>query len=262
MNEFSFLEKEDKEFVAFKDRFINNFYSDVDRGHGYFHIQTTYENALYGYRLTPEVKQYPFKFVVLCVIAHDIGLSKKVVSTFLPKYKNSSADELRELHHLNGAQVFEKMFSIEKYYNNKYNIQDLFLTEEDFLLFKKYIESDVLCEKGSKAISEHRASVSQSTDLSRFLRTCDGLNTAEFTMKRAILYNIDHCISKNKKEIIIQVKNHLMEKYCAEQHYSKDLPYEWANRRFQIEVDKLKKMLMEIDPDVPSTYLKYFHNLN
>lgn len=261
MKQFTFLNTmiTDKVFDEFKDNFIKNFYYDVDRAHGKFHIETCYKNAVFGYPKTNNIKDLDKHFVYLCVIAHDIGCSIRTAKLFNYKYKTNN--DVRPIHNILGAEYFTKLYNMDSYEENKRILKVLFPIEKDFYIFKALCNNDGNVSKGSIAISEHRASVKQNTPLSEFLRSCDGLNTAEFIMMRAILYQIDNLHLTNERDIIIEAKTHLMEKYCGNNPYSKSLPNSWANQKFESERKILKSILLSIDYDKPETYLKYFNFL-
>ena len=201
-------------------KYISEFYSDVDEGHGLRHITTCLNVAEVGFKKDYEIsKKYDEDFVLFTVMMHDCGLSRNNLKKYLKmNVSNMSDDEIREAHHINGPKVYAEVMKR-----------------------MPYSEQDVA--DGIIAISEHRASVKQTTPLSNFLRSCDGLNTAEFILWRSYQYNYAHSEDKSLETVWKNARVHLYEKYCGPNPYCKELPCKWANEEFKREVAKLKKYL-------------------
>ena len=224
------------------DKLINsilNCYTNIDKGHGKFHIKNVVDNAKYG--LTKEsIKDGLTKEqVYLAAAFHDIGLLPHICETVL-NASNTSKDELRALHHINGARIVKEL------YNNKKKCDKLSIDYEYF----KFVIGNKL-ENITHAIEHHRASVQQTEWLDKFIRCCDGLNNHKTILSRAWLYNKDHYPDLTDEQVLMTAKQHLTNKYLTG-GYGSTMPQKWAVDKFKKEVDLLSKFLDGLHEDKAS----------
>lgn len=217
---------------------ILNCYTDSDRGHGKFHINNTIENAKYGLTKEKIKDGLTREQILLTAALHDIGLLPHVCSIVLNS--NLSKDELRMLHHINGAKIIKNL------YNNK-SACDKLHVDHDYLVF---VIGNKL-EQVSHAIEHHRASVQQTEWLDNFIRCCDGLNNHKIILSRAWLYNKDHYPDLTDEQVLMTAKQHLTNKYLTG-GYGSTMPQKWAVDKFKKEIDLLSKFLDGLHEDKTS----------
>ena len=241
------LPDNDNEF----DKLINsilNCYTNIDKGHGKFHIKNVINNAKYG--LTKEkIKDGLTKEqIYLTAALHDIGLLPHVCKSVL-NTSNLSKDELRSLHHINGARIVKVL------YNNKNACDKLCIDHEYF----KFIIGNKL-ENITHAIEHHRASTQQIEWLDKFIRCCDGLNDHKIILSRSWLYNKDHNPNLKDEQNLIQVKTHLTNKFLKN-GYGSNMPLKWAIDTFKKETRLLANFLKDLKEDKESVN-KLLHYIN
>ena len=225
-------------------------YVNIDKGHGKFHINNTIENTKYG--LTKEkIKDGLTKEqVILTAALHDIGLLSHVCSIVLNS--NLSKDELRSMHHINGARILKNL------YNDATSCKKLSIDHKNLV----FIVGNKL-EQISHAIEHHRASVQQTEWLDKFIRCCDGLNDHKIILSRAWLYNKDHYPDLQDEQVLMIAKNHLITKYLKN-GYGSSMPQKWAVEKFNKEIKLLSDILDTLYEDKASVkkiiiiYKRYF----
>ena len=221
------------------DKLLNsilNCYYNVDKGHGKFHIKTVIDNAKYGLTKESIKNGLTKEQIYLTAALHDIGLLPHVCKTVL-NTPDLSKEELRKLHHINGARIIKGLYN-DKTACNKLSIN------HDYL---RFVIGDKL-ENISHAIEHHRASVQQTEWLDKFIRCCDGLNNHKTILSRAWLYNKDHFPDVKDEQIIMMIKQHLTDKYLKN-GYGSVMPQKWAVDKFNKEIKLLSNFLESLKED-------------
>lgn len=238
---------------------VLNAYDDVDKSHGSLHIQQCLKNAEFGYHKTDFQNCgsdfLSEDFVYLCVAMHDIGLSLRMC-------KEAGIDSVedskvrREFHNTNSAQIFDTIFDTiqypEAHAEYRKSMPKIFSIIDAG--FGEVVFNEQLLAIGSHAILHHRASVSQITVLDKFLRTCDGINSAEDIIYRHVLHNYYVNGIKDFDELFYNVKNHLVKKYTGPDAYAKEVPLAWGNVKYQEELKRLKSFSVVQIRDLAKKY--------
>ena len=217
-------------------------YHDVDNAHGNIHIFQCLSNFYERYERTftedfnKEI--YTLEFVMVTLMLHDIGLSEQICKEVGIKGNVENPEWRRENHHINSSVIFSSLWS------NEFP-EDTFCAQIKKYGFNDIVNSEIKCMIGADAIFHHRASVTQHTTLEKFLRTCDGLNTAEDLIKRHVIHGIRVRGKTDFDSCLECVYDHLEKKYTGSNAYSKKLPLEWGNRVYESEIQRLKSFSKE-----------------
>lgn len=215
-------------------------YQGIDEAHGQLHINECYHWAKKGYLLTPRIQRdYDREFVYLCVIMHDLGLCPNNIAWLQGNDRfDHDNDIIRKYHNIRSGEIMRKLYASTEQSDMGVNIK----------LFKNIVSSDKLCEEGAHALEHHRASVEQITDLDKFLRCCDGLNTWQMIMTRIYLYNSVH----HQDDFAENAFDYVYKKYLSKDGTNHTLPFKWANDMLKEELKQLKKHMEMLDRNSPT----------
>jgi hypothetical protein len=242
----------------------------LDESHNSKHITAVMDHASEWYAKMAESDSWFNSNVtaVMCKIAalfHDIGMCEPIYDFISELHKSMIESKpdwdkktiVRKNHHWVSAEFFwylvshettncELPFNIKGFDSEWLRRQ---LTEEEAKLIKQ-------------AILHHRASTVNEYAMNafdRYIRSCDGFNTAEGNLYRSIHYN--YARTEDKEDFTAMayaVRTHLTEKYLARNAYSEHLPCKFIDDLRQKEVSRLRTYL-EVDyptDDKLGTYLK------
>lgn len=262
-------------------RAIMKFYDQyLDDSHNSHHIKQVVKCGMnwYGKMAKSDVwfsEHVTYMMMVqLACLFHDIGMIEPVYNYISEKYKakiitNPGADKkklIRDNHHWVSAEFFWELISQDftsRAINFPFKIRgfnvnwlkglryDIPITLEEATLIKQ-------------AIEHHRASTASVFTLNsfdKFIRSCDGFNTAEGTFRRSANYNYAHAEDKNDWATIAnKVRTHLHEKYTDKGAYAEHLPVKFID---DLRVKEIDKMRVTMDVRYPTddkfgAYLKQF----
>lgn len=209
--------------------------TSVDLSHGSDHIIRVINNVKQHYDKFDFQGKYgiPIHVAMLTAAYHDIGL---IVHPMYHDAISLLTDPIarRDIHHITGSAIFAmEMSKLQSY---------LWITPAQISV-------------GVQAILNHRASGRQYSEFDKFIRCCDGLETHDVLMLRAMLWTDAHHQDASDDEKYRINVTHLHEKYLTTMQYANTLPIPEFDELYAVEVRGLAGALGSIHNH--DEYVKY-----